>query len=155
MRRFLLAALTCVVLVGCNSKQVFHERVAFDDAQWCKDSLVRFSVAVDDTVQSYNVMFSIVNTDEYPYANLYVFSDVIFPNNQYVRDTVEFMLSTPDGQWLGTGMNGYENTFQFKSNVRFPQVGTYVFVFEQAMRCKNADCSVGGIKSVSLSLNKN
>lgn len=155
MRSVLFAVLTLVVLVGCNSKQVFHERVSFDDARWCKDSVVRFSVAVDDTLQSYNVEFSIVNTDDYPYANLYVFSDIIFPNNQYVRDTVEFILSTPDGQWLGTGMNGFENIFQFRSNIRFPQAGTYVFAFEQAMRCKNTDCSVGGVKSVSLSLNKN
>ena len=152
--RKLFVVLLVAMTAACNSKQVFHERVTFDDSEWCKDSVVRFSVDVTDTVQTYDVVFSIVNEDDYPYANLYLFTDIIFPNRQFLRDTVEFMLSTNDGQWLGSGMNGYENNFQFKSNVRFPQCGTYVFAFEQAMRCKNNDCCVEGIKSVSLSLNK-
>lgn len=152
--RKLFIVLLVVLTAACNSKQVFHEGVVFDNSEWCKDSVVRFSVDVTDTVQTYDVVFSIVNEDDYPYANLYLFTDIIFPNRQFLRDTVEFMLSTNDGQWLGSGMNGYENNFQFKSNVRFPQCGTYVFAFEQAMRCKNNDCCVEGIKSVSLSLNK-
>lgn len=154
MRSFFFAVLTIVVLVGCNSKQVFHESISFDNATWSKDSVARFCVDISDTTQAYDVVFSITNTDEYPYANLYLFTDIVIPNRQYIRDTVEFILSTNDGQWLGRGMNGYTNDFQFKSNIRFPQMGTYVFSFEQAMRCKNADCSVSGIKSVSLSLNK-
>lgn len=133
---------------------MYHEEVTFENGTWCKDSLVHFSVDVADTTQPFDVVFSIVNDDTYPYANLYLFTDISYQSHQLVHDTVEFILSTNDGEWLGSGMNGYENNFQFRSNIRFPQTGTYVFAFEQAMRCQNDGCCLEGIRSVALSLNK-
>lgn len=154
MRSLGIVFCSLLLFCACNSKSVFQDSISFNNAEWSKDSVVRFSVEVTDTLKSYDVVFSITNNDDYPYANLFLFTDVIFPSHKYLRDTVEFILSSTDGEWLGTGMNGYTNDFQFKTNVRFPEVGTYIFAFEQAMRCKNDACSVAGIKSVSLSVNK-
>ncbi len=145
---FVLLLCTC----ACNSKQVFEDTVEFADNTWLKDSIVRFSVDVTDTTQVYDIAFSIVNNDEYPYSNLYLFTDIVFPSNEYMSDTIEFILATPDGEWLGRGWSGYANEFQYKSNVRFPQTGRYTFSFEQAMRCTNANCGLGGLQSVSLSM---
>ncbi|MCQ2608277.1 MAG: gliding motility lipoprotein GldH [Bacteroidales bacterium] len=156
-RLFSFIGLVVVVLcacVGCNSKQVYRETIDFADNTWLKDSVVRFYVDVNDTTQSYDIAFSIVNNDEYPYSNLYLFTDIIFPSNEYVRDTIDFILATPDGEWLGSGWSGYSNEFQYKTNVKFPQIGRYVFVFEQAMRCTNSSCGVAGLQSVSLSMAK-
>lgn len=144
----------CLLVSACNSKQVYHEIVNLNDNQWFKDSIIQFSIDVKDTTSSYDITLSITNNDDYSYSNLYLFTNIIMPSRQYLRDTIEFMLSTPDGQWLGTGLNGYTNDFQYKTNVRFPQIGIYNFTFEQAMRCKNKDCCISGIKSISLSLNK-
>lgn len=154
MRSFFVVICACVLLISCNSKQVYKESVSFDGTEWTKDSVVRFDVEISDTTQTYDVVLSITNTDDYQYANLYLFTDIIMPSRQYFRDTVEFILSTSDGQWLGTGLSGYTNDFQYKSNIRFPEKGKYSFVFEQAMRCKNDDCCVNGIQSVSLSVKK-
>ena len=154
MRNLLVVIGAIFALFSCNTKQYYSDSFSFDETEWNKDSIVTFSVDVTDTTQLYDAVFSVTNTDEYQYANLYLFTDIVMPNQQVIRDTIEFMLSTPDGQWLGTGFSGYTNEFQLRSNIRFPIVGTYLFSFEQAMRCKNAECYVTGIKSVSLTLNK-
>ena len=117
-----------------------------------KDSIATFTFDIADTSTTYDIVFSVTNKDDYPYANLYLFNDVIFPSKHYTRDTIEFILAAQDGEWLGTGMSGYTNDFQYKTNVRFPEKGTYTFTFEQAMRCKNEDCSVQGIESVALAV---
>ncbi|MCQ2960582.1 MAG: gliding motility lipoprotein GldH [Bacteroidales bacterium] len=149
-----IAFIIVLFFASCNSKQIYEESVSMKNNEWSKDSVVKFSVDIKDTTQVYDVVLSITNDEEYPYANLYLFTDIIFPSRKYVRDTVEFVLSTNDGQWLGSGMSGYTNNFPFRTNIRFPEKGTYVFVFEQAMRCKNKQCSVKGIKSLSFSVNK-
>lgn len=149
-----LVGLIAVLFAACTSNSIYEDSYSFDDTRWTKDSIVRFSVDVTDTTKSYDVAFTIVNTDEYPYANLFLFTDIVFPDKHYMRDTLEFMLSTPDGEWLGSGLRGYSNTFQYQSNIRFPHLGTYVFAFEQAMRCTSDDCGVSGIKSVSLEVTR-
>ncbi len=140
-------------LVACNSKQVFNEEVTFPDNTWNKDSVAHFKVEITDTLKTYDIVFSLTNTDDYPYANLYLFTAITFPDAKVVRDTIEFVLAAPNGEWLGKSKGGYRNEFQYQTNVRFPALGTYDFSFEQAMRCTNTDCNVTGIKSVSFLLN--
>jgi len=151
-----IGILLCICLmafVSCNSKQVFHDEVKFPGNTWNKDSIVHFTVEIPDTLKSYNIVLTLTNTEEYPYSNLYLFGAITFPDTKVVRDTVEFMLAAPDGQWLGKNKGGYVNEFQYQTNIRFPHEGTYDFSFEQAMRCANPDCNVKGIRSVSFSLN--
>lgn len=150
--RSLLYCFCALLICSCNAKQVFHDTVSFDNNQWKKDSIATFTFDIADTSTTYDIVFSVTNKDDYPYANLYLFNDVIFPSKHYTRDTIEFILAAQDGEWLGTGMSGYTNDFQYKTNVRFPEKGTYTFTFEQAMRCKNEDCSVQGIESVALAV---
>lgn len=144
-----------IVFCSCNTKQVFNDTIDFEDETWSKDSIVSFNVEIADTNALYDVVFAVTNSDDYPFANLYVFTDISSDTLLYLRDTIEFILSSQDGEWLGTGLFGYTNEFNLHSKIHFPKAGTYTFSYEQAMRCTNADCSVNGIQSVSFSLNKN
>ncbi len=144
-----------IFFCSCNSKQIFNDTIVFEDETWSKDSIIRFDIEIADTNTLYDVVFSVTNSDAYPFANLYVFTDISSDTLLYLRDTIEFILSSQDGEWLGAGLFGYTNEFNLHSKIHFPKIGKYTFSYEQAMRCTNADCSVNGIQSVSFSLNKN
>jgi gliding motility-associated lipoprotein GldH len=51
------------------------------------------------------------------------------------RDTVEIMLATPEGKWMGKGLGDlWDNQILFKRNVTFPEPGEYKFEITHAMR---------------------
>jgi gliding motility-associated lipoprotein GldH len=86
-------------------------------------------------VSLHNVYINIRNASGYAYSNLYLFLDTKYPNNSMSRDTIECILADPSGKWLGDGSGDiWDNQILFKKNVRFKQIGTYKFRYEQAMR---------------------
>ena len=94
-----------------------------------------FDVAVNDTLNKYNIFVTVRNADSYEFNNLYLFIDIKSPMRVVERDTMECMLANPDGKWLGNGLGDiWDNKFLFKRNVKFRKPGVYEFVLTQAMR---------------------
>lgn len=73
-----------------------------------------------------------------------MFVNTTFPSGKYFRDTVECVLADERGKWLGDGSGDvFDNQILFKSDIRFPEAGSYVFEYEQAMRAgRNATMEV-------------
>ena len=127
-----------VLLLGftaCDSKRVYEQNIDIPEYIWDKDNPVYFDVEIKDTVSLHNVYINIRNASGYAYSNLYLFLDTKYPNNSMSRDTIECILADPSGKWLGDGSGDiWDNQILFKKNVRFKQIGTYKFRYEQAMR---------------------
>jgi gliding motility-associated lipoprotein GldH len=127
-----------VLLFGftaCDSKRVYEQNIDIPEYIWDKDNPVYFDVEIKDTVSLHNVYINIRNASGYAYSNLYLFLDTKYPNNSMSRDTIECILADPSGNWLGDGSGDiWDNQILFKKNVRFKQIGTYKFRYEQAMR---------------------
>jgi gliding motility-associated lipoprotein GldH len=127
-----------VLLLGftaCDSKRVYEQNIDIPEYIWDKDNPVYFDVEIKDTVSLHNVYINIRNASGYAYSNLYLFLDTKYPNNSMSRDTIECILADPSGNWLGDGSGDiWDNQILFKKNVRFKQIGTYKFRYEQAMR---------------------
>jgi gliding motility-associated lipoprotein GldH len=123
------------VLAACSRSSMYDEQVTLPQEGWYKDELARFEVMVDDTIQGYDFFLNIRNNVEYRYSNLYLFMITKFPNGNISRDTLECILATPEGKWLGKGWGAVrENTLLLNQNMRFPLKGKYEFLFQQAMR---------------------
>jgi gliding motility-associated lipoprotein GldH len=123
------------VLAACSRSSMYDEQVTLPQEGWYKDELARFEVMVDDTIQGYDFFLNIRNNVEYRYSNLYLFMITKFPNGNISRDTLECILATPEGKWLGKGWGAVrENTLLLNPNMRFPLKGKYEFLFQQAMR---------------------
>ncbi len=148
------ALVSILFLYACSQKTEFIYSHDFLSQEWKKDVALAVTFSVDDTTALYDVVLRLTNTNDYPYANLYLFSTIFVPNNTQIRDTVEFFLSDNAGNWIGKGWFSYTNTYLFRRGIRFPQQGEYTFLFEQAMRCKNKQCSVFGIKKIEFELQK-
>jgi len=149
---FALSLSSCV-----DKNYVFDQNVEIPNARWIVSERAILKVNITDTVSQHNFFINVRNTEEYPYRNLYVFVNTIFPNEKSSRDTVGIVLADPTGRWLGSG-SGFlsssqhlTNTILYQYNKRFPVSGEYIFEIEQAMR----EDTLVGIQNIGLKIEKN
>ena len=139
------------LLTSCDQNRVYEKNEEIDNARWDISQKVRFEVPVQDTLSKHNFYINFRNSGNYPYSNVYIFINTIFPDKKLARDTVEFFVASPSGEWLGKGSgNVWESQVLFKRGVIFPDTGLFVFEFEQAMR----DTILEGVMDVGLRIEK-
>ena len=124
-----------IFMVSCDKQTVKSDYSPTQNGRWNKDSVVKFSFQELDTLQKYNMFINLRNDGTYPYSNLFLIAELKFPNGDMVRDTLEYEMAKPDGQWLGTGYGSLkENKLWYKENVVFPSSGVYTLEISHAMR---------------------
>ncbi len=135
MLKSLGAFLLVVFMVSCDRQIVKSEYSPTQNGIWNKDSVVAFSFKELDTLQEYNMFINVRNDGTYPYSNLFLIAELQFPNGDMLRDTLEYEMAKPDGEWLGTGYGSLkENKLWYKENVVFPTSGVYKLEISHAMR---------------------
>lgn len=121
-------------MFACDSKQVYDQYQSIPGA-WAKDSVVKFEIKDLDSLQTYNLFFNVRNSSEYKYNNLFLISNMKFPNGKQITDTLEYEMAYPNGEFMGAGAGEIkENKLWYKEKVRFLEEGTYTVTLEQAMR---------------------
>lgn len=133
-RQLLLISIS--FLLSCHDETVYEKNLKIPGYEWDMNAPLTFFVPVTDTVNAHNMYINIRQAaGNYRFSNLYLFLTTTFPQGNIERDTLECLLATPDGKWLGNGMgNVLDNRFLFKRNFRFPQQGEFRFELVQAMR---------------------
>jgi gliding motility-associated lipoprotein GldH len=143
----MLLPVTWFFLSGCDSGTVYDYNKSFRDDVWKSEEIVRFDVALEDTVNIHKFYFNLRHSTSYRYANIFLFIHSTFPDGTEARDTVECILADPSGKWMGKGISNIrDNQILLRRGLRFPQKGTYVFEFEQAMR----DPELYGVMDIGL-----
>lgn len=129
-----VAGALLILLASCDRSQVYEKSMPVGSI-WSKDSLARFEVNIDDTLNTHSVYVTMRNASSYPFSNVYLFVTTVAPSGAYVRDTMECVLADETGKWLGKGFAKYwDNRFAMRRNVKFPEKGTYTFTIQQGMR---------------------
>ncbi len=143
--KFFLVLFIVTTLTSCDDKQVFDNYQNVSDA-WEMNEKISFTLPELDTTKVYNLFINIRNTNDYKYSNLFLISEMQFPNGKVVTDTLEYRFAAPDGQWLGTGFSDLkENKLWYKEKVKFKEKGNYTITLQHAMR-KNGE--VDGVSSL-------
>ena len=121
--------------ISCNHR-IFYQKIdSLPHETWNVDSILKYEVSISDSLQYYNFYINIRNTTDYPYQDFHIFFTTQFPDGTVFTDTLHSVLCDAHGRWRGVGSGRIkENRFVFKSKVRFPQTGTYIFSAQQAMR---------------------
>lgn len=124
------------ILSSCVNKNViFDESVVISNAAWNNQDFPYFDVNVEDTASAYNFYLNIRHLENYRYSNFYMFLHTTFPDGNQTHDTIELVLSYPDGRWIGKGSGSMrDNNILLNDNLHFPAKGNYRFEIEQAMR---------------------
>ena len=134
---------------SCGQKTFYQKTDSLPNETWNLDTTFVYEFDILDVAQYFNFYIDVRNTANYPYQNLYLFFSTQFPDGSVFTDTLNCILSDAYGRWTGKGSGRIkENRFVLKSNVRFPQTGTYIFVAQQAMR----DDDLQGIASFGITL---
>lgn len=139
-KNFMLVSFLIFALffVACTHKTYYQKLNPIRNEIWNKDTLFVYEFNVEDSSKYYNFYINVRNTTDYAYQNLYLFFTSQFPDSTIFTDTLNCILFDPYGRWTGKGSGRIkENRFIFKSKVRFPQTGNYIFTAQQAMRDEN------------------
>jgi gliding motility-associated lipoprotein GldH len=126
---------TLVLLYSCGPDAMFDHTKKIPGNVWKEDELIRFEVPVHDTVHIYKFFLNLRHTTDYEYANVFFFINTTYPDGTRAKDTVECILADKSGKWLGNGITNIRDIqVMLRRGLRFPQTGTFIFEFEQAMR---------------------
>lgn len=144
--------LTGIMLFSSCDRSVFYEELKHvEGTEWKADDTLLFRFTITDTLQPYDLSFSVRNTTTYQFQNLYLFITAWYPDHTWSRDTAECILAAPDGKWYGKG-NGKirDSQFLFRKEVKFRRAGEYTIGVNQAMRIEE----LPGISDIGIRLQK-
>lgn len=136
-------------MFSCGKPEIYSGIVEYPDSQmiWDKSANFDFTLNGEENLLSF---LHIQHNNMYPYQNIYFFSEVEFPDGNTKKDTLQYMLAKPSGEWLGTGMGASKQMYlHFPLNLS--QKGDYKVSIWQAMR---KDTLVG-IEKLAFSIQQN
>lgn len=143
--------LLCLVAASCQRSTLLNKSYDTPQPTWAYHEPICFDLTVQDTTLPYDVMFTLKHTQDFAWMNSFFFITTVFPDMNTTIDTLECVLSTPDGKWLGSRLGKYRSIgFLYKQHIRFPIPGQYRFEVRHAMR----NDSLQNISAVGLKITR-
>lgn len=135
LHRCFLLIISAIMLSSCDGTVFYSEYADVNEHGWLPADSACFDVEVTDTNLIFNFLVEVRNSVSYPYSNTFLFINTTFPDGSMARDTMEYPLADPSGQWLGKRSGRYVDTrYYFRRNARFPMPGNYRFAITNGMR---------------------
>ena len=132
--RYLLL-LMVLILGSCLSDNIYSGTEKIEGGSWNRYDKPVFMAEINDTVNPCDILITIRNTSSYEYRNIFLFIKTSSPHGLSIKDTVEYKLADEKGNWFGKGLGDiHDISVPFKTNILFPENGTYTFTVEQGMR---------------------
>jgi gliding motility-associated lipoprotein GldH len=122
---------------SCDSNVVLDEYRSIPD-QWHKDEIIEYRFTPPDTLNPYGLFVNIRNNSDYKFNNLFLIVEMNYPHGKIDKDTLEYRMTNPEGEFLGKGFSdvkenklwyrGYDKPFVFSES------GDYSIKIQHAMR---------------------
>ncbi|CAM1369776.1 Gliding motility lipoprotein GldH homolog [Tenacibaculum sediminilitoris] len=131
--------LITMLFASCDSSSDFDAYVALPKSSWNKKNTIQFTFPINDSIGKKNLFINLRNSKDYAYSNLFLITQMNFPDGQVIIDTLEYDMADVTGKFLGQGFSDIkENKLFYKENITFPATGEYTFKVRQAMRKNGA-----------------
>jgi gliding motility-associated lipoprotein GldH len=154
----LLFLLAIISLISCDDQLVSADYYDVPPSGWDIKDMVSFQIEPQDSTIAYDLFINLRNTYDYEYNNLWLISQIKFPQGKVVTDTLQYRMTESNGKFLGTGSSDVlENKLWLKEGIRFRESGTYQLALKHAMRKTgevNGDAQLKGILNVGYSIEK-
>tara|TARA_B100000767_G_scaffold275699_1_gene314433 strand:- start:5498 stop:5977 length:480 start_codon:yes stop_codon:yes gene_type:complete len=135
--------LILIVFVSCNSNSHFRSYKVISNG-WLSSETISFTISKPPSKSS-DLFIHIRNTNDYQYANIFLIAELKDSVQVIIRDTLEYAMADPKGNWLGTGfLDVKESKLIWKRNWRASHKGPYYIEFSQRVR------NNGSVKGVSV-----
>ncbi|MFD2587954.1 gliding motility lipoprotein GldH [Croceitalea marina] len=133
--KYLLFSGVFALLSSCETQTAYSEYKQLDKGVWQVEDTVQFSFSDLDLSKPYDVYLNLRNDNNFQYSNLFLITELDYPNGETVSDTLEYEMALPDGSWLGKGFGSVkENKLWYRENIVFPDSGVYKLKISHAMR---------------------
>ncbi len=131
-------------LFSCSDPlRVYEKNQEIPEGKWYRNNPIEFSFEIEDTNQSYNVLYNLRCTRSYPFTNLYLNYELLDSTDRILKaNQQEMFLFTGAGKPTGeTGLlvnkslgDVYDYRFLSLAHQKFPYAGTYKMRVKQYMR---------------------
>lgn len=135
--------------IQCESPHFYQQQKSTGD-NWNKDSALTYNFEVKDTAEKYDFFLLSRNNNQYPYSNLYLITELKTPKGERFKDTIQYFLAFPDGEWIGKGNSLKELFLLYRENVTLKDTGRYNLKVWHGMR----EDQLYGIEDMSLIIDK-
>ena len=71
--QYLFLLIILFAFFSCDKNQVYEKNIEIPGLSWNKDSVIRFSVDIQDTLSPHNIFVNVRNTSQYAMQNLFLF----------------------------------------------------------------------------------
>ena len=151
LKSFLKIAIFGFLLSCSDQNIIFNDYIDIENTQLSFKDTVVFQTKISDTINPHNIFLQLRTSTDYKWSNMFIFSEIYFPNNKTRTDTFEVFLMDKKGNWNGdkSGIVVNFNHSLYK-NIKFPIKGDYTFKLIQAMR----DTVLKDVMSVGLKITK-
>ena len=123
-----------LLLTACDENLMATDSAAFTNTAWNAGESVEFQLEPVDTINDYDIYLNMRNNQNYAYKNIWLITQMKFPQGKVFTDTLEYAMANARGEFLGSGKDVIENKLVFKREFRFRESGTYQLKLQQAMR---------------------
>jgi gliding motility-associated lipoprotein GldH len=121
-------------LTSCDETLAGSGSQSFPEMAWPQEQPAVFEINPPDSLMEYHINLRLRNNQDYAYKNLWLITQMKFPQGKIVTDTLEYDMADAQGAFLGSGHDVIENKLGFKKEFRFRESGTYQLTLQQAMR---------------------
>lgn len=133
---FFLVLIVVMFFSSCGESGVIvNQSFPVKDAKWTSTDSLFYEFEIQDTLNYYDFSVLVRNTENYQWSNIYLFSDLTFPNGKTRRDTIELLLADKYGNWIGNNSGTVVTTSAvFMNHRKFPLSGDYKIAITHGMR---------------------
>jgi gliding motility-associated lipoprotein GldH len=105
---------------------------------WKANEVVEFSFDVSESSSDYNAFLILRHNKNYAFSNIFLITNIVFENQYSKTDTLEYILSKKNGEWLGEKkLSIVEHKLLFKKNLNLIKDSIYKISIRNSMRLNN------------------
>jgi gliding motility-associated lipoprotein GldH len=154
MRFWLPLAGIAFFFSACDNDRVYETNQDFTDRTWKVNDTVQFHFSIKDPGVKYNILYSVRNSLEYPYARLFVTWHLQDSTGKELEKKLisGYLFDEKTGRPTGTSGLGdiYDHRFLLTSDYEFRQPGKYYVTLQQFMRADTLE----GVLAVGVRIEK-
>ena len=134
-KNIFLIGMIAVVLLGCQTKQLFEQSTIYPDHKWASKQVNEYQFQINDSTVPYQVYFVIRHHNAYHYKNIWIQLKTTTPNDSVSKQSVNLNLADDIKGWFGTGMDDlYDQRIPINSEPVYFKKGLYKFALSHTMR---------------------
>jgi len=87
-KNIFLIGVIAVVLLGCQTKQMFEQSTIYSDHKWASKQVNEYQFQINDSTVPYQVYFVIRHHNAYHYKNIWIQLKTTTPNDSVSKQSV-------------------------------------------------------------------